>query len=195
MQEQDRDAAESEQRRQAVAAIAPLASTKRPGFSARLNMLFSLAGEREIARQRPSVLAALVPDWTTRQIRGWLTEDIVPSSIDLDLLVRYLASRLANDADHRHWEAFLLFGTDLVPNPLYQSQRQNERKLTQMATDLILELARENKLAPDSYDAQLALARMTAALRDLNVDPDQGFIQDGHKRMLFARVFGSQNRH
>lgn len=176
-------------------AITPLASSARPGFSARLNMLCSLAGERDIARRRPSDLAALVPDWTTAQVRSWLTEDVVPSSGDLDLLVRFLASQLANDANHRHWEAFLLFGPDLVTNPLYESQRQNERKLTQLATDLILELARENKLAPDSYDAQLALARMTAALKDLNVDPDQGFIQDGHKRMLFARVFGSQNRH
>ncbi|MEO0435287.1 MAG: hypothetical protein AAF098_00090 [Pseudomonadota bacterium] len=190
-----RDSSELEARRQAkrlaaLEAVVPAVSARRAGFSARLNMLCSLAGERELNNGRLEDLATLADHWVASEVRDWLTDDSVPQAVDLDLLVRFLASRLSEVTDHRLWEAYLLFGTDYVPNPLYAATHLADQDAAKLATTLLLELTRDYRIPPHSYDAEEALHEMMLALQDLNISSSKETLQAGHKRMLAARVFG-----
>ena len=168
------------------------ASQLRPGFSARLNMLCSLSGERELGRGRLEDLCDLNPNWSHSNVQAWLTSDWVPGARDLDMLVRFLCGSLEGKRDTRLWEAFLLFGSEHVANPLLDIASASDAELTELASEVLLEITREHRIAPNSYDIDQALADTVSALKDLNVSSSREELQAGHRRVIATRVFGSR---
>ncbi|MFK7831140.1 MAG: hypothetical protein AB8B57_15305 [Congregibacter sp.] len=164
-------------------------SPRRAGFSARLNMLCGLAGERDLSEGRLDDLTALVDQWEAGQVQSWLTDDIVPGVQDLDLLVRFLTSSLPSPADNRHWEAFLLYGADHVDNPLHDLLAPQNKALLELASRTLLQITRDYRIPPHSYDADMILREITQVLRDLNISAADTAIQPGHRLMLANRLF------
>jgi len=168
------------------------ASQLRPGFSARLNMLCSLAGERELGRGRLEDLCELNSNWSHSEVQSWLTSDWVPGARDLDMLVHFLCGHIAGKPETRLWEAFLLFGSEHVPNPLLDIASASDAELTDLASEVLLEITREHRIGPNSYDIDQALADTVSALKDLNVSSSREELQAGHRRVIATRVFGSR---
>ena len=66
-----------------------------PGFSARLNMLWDLAGAAPPQSEgRVLSVLAINPDWRESEVRKWLQKDVVPPPLDLHNMVAFLANRL-----------------------------------------------------------------------------------------------------
>lgn len=176
-------------RRDEAESLRTSAASKRAGFSARLNMLCGLAGERDLADGRLEDLLALNPDWDAASVRAWLTDDIVPSAADLDLLARFLTNRVTGDANHRLWEAFILYGAEHVENPLHKLLDPQGLALLDLASKTLLQITREYRVPPHAYDADLVLREIMHVLRDLNISPADTHIQPGHQLMLANRLF------
>lgn len=167
------------------------ASSRRAGFSARLNMLCSLAGERELARGRLEDICELREDWASSEVQSWLTEDWVPTPKDLDHLIRFLTKNLSQNSDPRQWEAYLLCGSECVANPLLEITSVSDQELSELASLLLMDITREYRIPPHSYDADKALADTITALQDLNVSSSREELQAGHRRIVATRVFGN----
>ncbi|MEM1402426.1 MAG: hypothetical protein AAGG55_03775 [Pseudomonadota bacterium] len=178
-------------RAESFAAVEVGASQLRSGFSARLNMLCSLAGERELGRGRLEDLCELNEKWVPSDVQAWLTSDWVPGARDLDMLVRFLCRSLEGKRDSRLWEAFLLYGSEHVANPLLDIASASDAELTELASRVLLEITREHRIAPSSYDVDQALADTVSALKDLNVTSAREELQPGHRQVIATRVFGS----
>ena len=88
-----------------------------------------------------------------------------------------------------HWEAFLLYGSDMVGYPPRHLHARDDRELLLLAAQLLSRITREQRIPAESYDAQAALDATLQALRDLNVDPAAGEVQDAHRRIVALRVF------
>lgn len=178
-----------ERRRELMGQLASESGTPRAGFSARLNMLCSLSGERELTDGRIEDIAALKTTWEPGDVRAWLTEDSPPPLEELELLVRFLTHGLSSRTPADHWTAYLLFGSDYIENPLRALTDVSEDALHDLATATLLQLTKEYKIPPHAYDADVTLAALTAALRDLNVSSSEEVLQPGHRRLLARRVF------
>lgn len=178
-----------ERRRAEAQALSSITASKRAGFSARLNMLCGLARERDLADGRLEDLAALSAGWDACVVREWLTNDIVPSAADLDLLVRFLTNRLPGETDHRLWEAFLLFGAEHVDNPLHGILDPQGHALLDLASKALLQITKQYRVPPHTYDADLVLREIMQILRDLNINAADTEIQRGHSLMLASRLF------
>lgn len=176
-------------RREDVQSLKSAVSSRRAGFSARLNMLCGLAGERDLANGRLEDLTALVDHWQAGDVQGWLTDDTVPNMQDFELLVRFLTGRLSAPSDHKHWEAFLLYGADHIDNPLHELLAPQSQGLLDLASRTLLQITRDYRVPPHSYDADMILREITQFLRDLNISAADTTIQPGHRLMLANRLF------
>jgi hypothetical protein len=165
-------------------------SDTRAGFSARLNLLCSLAGERDLGAGRVDDIAALNEKWPLERVRRWLTADEVPPLATLQTLVGFLAARLSTQERALHWEAFLLYGSELVSRPPHHLGTREDTRLMMLAANLLTDIARDHRIAADSYDADAALSKTVETLKSLNVDPDsERGLQEAHRRIVELRVF------
>jgi hypothetical protein len=182
-----------EQRRSAFLAAEGDNNVQRSGFSARLNMLCSLAGERDVNNGRLEDITGLNPDWERSLVKEWLCEDRLPSPQQLRALVRFLVERLQdnlhnnlqNNTDATLWEAHLVYGSEVISNPALAS---NESLLPLAAREL-LKITDEYCIPPDSYDAKGALQNIIELLEKLNFRSSESKLQPGHRLAIATNLF------
>ncbi len=161
------------------------------GFSARLNMLCGLAGERELNNGRLEDIAALNPQWQPEVVRGWFLDDQPPAYSDLQALVGFLTDRLEGDnTDAQQWQAYLLYGGTYVRNPMPDALIGSRAALWTLASRTLSDITREYRIPASSYDADLMLKRTIDILSSLNItDAGNTNLQPGHRRMIVAQLF------
>ncbi|MFT7287899.1 MAG: hypothetical protein ACI87W_002014 [Halieaceae bacterium] len=162
---------------------------RRHGFSARLNLLCGLAGERDFNNGRLEDITALDPDWQGAAVVNWLSADIPPALADLSALVRFLVSRLPSPTEPAAWEAYILYGEDIAPSPLQGILDQPDKHLLTLASRTIFLITREHKIDPNSYDGEQVLRQAIDCLKDLNITSADHELQKAHRLMLAASLF------
>lgn len=166
-----------------AAAYATQALEKLPthlGFSARLNMLWDLAGVVP-AQVEGRVLAVLGinPQWREAEVRKWLQKDILPPRLDLRNMVRFLVDQLDEGQDANRWEAFLIYGSPVVTSPVNHSLYREDQTRREIASLIFAQLTDEYGIAPSSYDADKAFQRCLTLMHKFNIYELQDF-QPGH---------------
>ena len=150
------------------------------GFSARLNMLWDLAGVVP-AQVEGRVLAVLGinPEWREAEVRKWLQKDVLPPRLDLRNMVRFLVAQLDEGQDANRWEAFLIYGTPVVTSPVNHSLYREDQTRREIASLIFAQLTDEYGIAPSSYDADKAFQRCLTLMHKFNIYELQDF-QPGH---------------
>ena len=89
------------------------------GFSARLNMLWDLAGVAPSQFEgRVLGVMAINSQWRESDIRKWLQKDVLPPRSELRNMVRFLVAQLDQGQNVERWEAFLIYGSPVVSSPV-----------------------------------------------------------------------------
>lgn len=177
-----------------AAAYASQALEKLPtplGFSARLNMLWDLAGVVP-AQIEGRVLAVLGinPQWREAEVRKWLQKDVLPPRLELRNMVRFLVSQLDDGQDVNRWEAFLIYGTPVVTSPVNHSLYREDQARREIASLIFAQLTEEYGIAPSSYDADTAFQRCLTLMHKFNIYELQDF-QPGHLEPFRNYMFPS----
>ena len=166
-----------------AARYAELAQDKLPlhmGFSARLNMLWDLAGIVP-SQFEGRVLAVLGVNsqWREGEVRKWLQKDVLPPREDLRNMVRFLVNYLDEAQDVERWEAFLVYGSPVVSSPVNHSMYREDQTRREIASLIFSQLTDEYGIAPSSYDADKAFQRCLTLMHKFNIYELQDF-QPGH---------------
>jgi hypothetical protein len=166
-----------------AAAYAANALDKLPthlGFSARLNMLWDLAGvvPGQIEGRVLAVLG-INPQWREAEVRKWLQKDVLPPRLDLRNMVRFLVDQLDAGQDVNRWEAFLIYGSPVVTSPVNHSLYREDQTRREIASLIFAQLTDEYGIAPSSYDADKAFQRCLTLMHKFNIYELQDF-QPGH---------------
>lgn len=161
------------------------------GFSARLNMLWDLAGVVP-SQFEGRVLAVLGinPEWREAEVRKWLQKDALPPRLDLRNMVRFLVGQLDEGQDVNRWEAFLIYGTPVVTSPVNHSLYREDQTRREIASLIFAQLTDEYGIAPSSYDADTAFQRCLTLMHKFNIYELQDF-QPGHLEPFRNYMFPS----
>ncbi|MCB1698196.1 MAG: hypothetical protein KDI34_18380, partial [Halioglobus sp.] len=93
-----------------------------PGFSARLNMLWDLAGAAPGQTEgRVLGVMGINSGWRESDVRNWLQKDVLPPRLELHNMVKFLVAQLEDTQDAGRWEAFLVYGSPIVSSPISHS--------------------------------------------------------------------------
>lgn len=161
------------------------------GFSARLNMLWDLAGAAPSQIEgRVIGLLGINSAWREGEVRKWLQKDIVPPRHDLHNMVRFLVSQLDDGQDARRWEAFLVYGSPIVSSPVNHSMYREDRERREIASMIFAQLTDEYDIPPSSYDADRAFQRCLTLMHKFNIYEVQDF-QPGHLEPFRNYMFQS----
>ncbi len=150
------------------------------GFSARLNMLWDLAGvvPGQIEGRVLAILG-INPEWREAEVRKWLQKDVLPPRLDLRNMVRFLVDQLDQGQDVNRWEAFLIYGSPVVTSPVNHSLYREDQTRREIASLIFAQLTDEYGIAPSSYDADKAFQRCLTLMHKFNIYELQDF-QPGH---------------
>lgn len=150
------------------------------GFSARLNMLWDLAGAAppQIEGRVLSVLG-INKEWRESDVRKWLQKDVLPPRLDLHNMVNFLVAQLGGDQDSRRWEAFLVYGSPIVSSPINHSMYRDDRTRREIATRIFARITDEYGIQPSTYNADEVFQRCLALMHKFNIYELQDF-QAGH---------------
>ena len=166
-----------------AARYAELAQDKLPaqmGFSARLNMLWDLAGIVPTqAEGRVLAVLGINRQWREGDLRKWLQKDVLPPREDLRSMVRFLVDHLDEGQDVERWEAFLIYGSPVVSSPVNHSMYREDQARREIASLIFAQLTDEYGIAPSSYDADKAFQRCLTLMHKFNIYELQDF-QPGH---------------
>jgi hypothetical protein len=162
------------------------------GFSARLNMLWDLAGiAPSLDEGRVISLLGLNSDWRETDVRGWLQKDVLPPRLELYNMVRFLVAQLGEHQDVRHWEAFLIYGPGVVSSPVDHLLYRQDQGRRDIATMIFAQVTDRYKIPPSAYDAEEAFQRCLTMMYKLNIYELRDF-QPGHlepfKNFMFSHV-------
>ncbi len=164
------------------------------GFSSRLNMLCGLAGERDLGAGRLEDIADLNPAWNVDDVRQWLCEDQLPPRGDLSALVSFLVANTEKPQPTSHWEAYLVFGGELVPNPLRSMMSTSSNAYLTLAAKTLTAITDEYELRASDYDAEQKLRETVELLSRLHIDSRIDSLQPGHRLMIAASLFPDRVR-
>ena len=105
------------------------------GFSARLNMLWDLAGAAppQIEGRVLSILG-INSAWRETDVRKWLQKDVLPPRIDLHNMVRFLVTQLNDSQNSQRWEAFLIYGSPIVSSPINHIMYRQDQTRREIAS-------------------------------------------------------------
>ncbi len=150
------------------------------GFSARLNMLWDLAGVAppQTGGRVISILG-INPAWRESDVRGWLQKDVLPPRLDLHNMVKFLVAQLDDSQDLRRWEAFLVYGSPIVASPINHSMYREDKTRRAIASMIFAQVTAEYAIPPSAYDADTAFQRCLALMQKFNIYELQDF-QPGH---------------
>ncbi len=150
------------------------------GFSARLNMLWDLAGAAPAQTEgRVIGVMGINSSWRESDVRNWLQKDILPSRLDLHNMVRFLVSQLEHNQDPRRWEAFLVYGSPIVSSPISHGVYREDKTRREIASMIFAQLTAEYAIPPSAYDADKVFQRCLTLMQKFNIYELQDF-QPGH---------------
>lgn len=150
------------------------------GFSARLNMLWDLAGVAPSQYEgRVLGVMAINTGWRESDIRKWLQKDVLPSREDLRNMVRFLIAQLDEGQDVERWEAFLIYGSPVVSSPVNHAMYRRDQARREIASLIFAQVTEEYGIPPSSYDADKAFQRCLGLMHKFNIYESQDF-QPGH---------------
>mgnify|MGYP001821627623 CR=1 FL=1 len=162
---------------------AQLAEDKLPpslGFSARLNMLWDLAGVAPSQFEgRVLGVLGINSSWRESDIRKWLQKDVLPSREDLRNMVSFLVAQLDEGQDIERWEAFLIYGSPVVSSPVNHAMYRRDQARREIASLIFAQVTEEYGIPPSSYDADKAFQRCLGLMHKFNIYESQDF-QPGH---------------
>jgi hypothetical protein len=150
------------------------------GFSARLNMLWDLAGAAPAQTEgRVIGVMGINSEWRESEVRNWLQKDILPSRLDLHNMVKFLVAQLKDNQDARRWEAFLVYGSPIVSSPISHSMYREDKTRREIASMIFAQITDEYAIPPSSYDADKVFQRCLTLMQKFNIYELQDF-QPGH---------------
>ena len=160
-----------------------IADTQLPlclGFSARLNMLWDLAGTAP-AQTEGRVLGVMGINsaWRESDVRNWLHKDVLPPRQELHNMVKFLVAQLDDKQDTRRWEAFLVYGSPIVASPISDSMYREDKTRREIASMIFAQLTAEYAIPPSAYDADKVFQRCLTLMQKFNIYELQDF-QPGH---------------
>lgn len=162
------------------------------GFSARLNLLWDLAGIVPSQLEgRVLAIMAINPEWREGDLRRWLQQDVLPPRQDLRKMVHFLVHELGEEHDPLRWEAFLVYGTPIVSSPLEHLLYQADSGRREVAARIIARLAERFRIPPSSYDAAALFQRCLRLMQQFNIYELQDF-QAGHLELFHNLLFPAE---
>jgi len=159
------------------------------GFSARLNMLWDLAGIAPLQNEgRVLAVLGLNSNWKESEVRGWLQRDVLPPRLELHNMVKFLVAQLDDTADCEHWEAFISYGSPVVSSPISAKVYRADSIRREIAAMIFARITEQYGIAPATYNADQAFHRCISLMQKFNIYEAQDF-QAGHlepfKRVMF----------
>lgn len=174
------------------AALAQEALPATLGFSARLNMLWDLAGVAPAQIEgRVLGVMGINSDWRESEVRKWLQKDVLPPRLELHNMVRFLVAQLDDGQDVARWEAFLVYGSPVVSSPVNHSMYREDQTRREIASLIFAQLTDEYGIPPSAYDADKAFQRCLTLMHKFNIYELQDF-QPGHLEPFRNYMFPSE---
>lgn len=159
------------------------------GFSARLNLLWDLSGLVPSQLEgRVLAIMAINPDWREGDLRRWLQQDVLPPRQELRRMVHFLVLALGEEHEPLRWEAFLVYGTPIVPSPLEHLLYQADSGRREIAARIIARLTERFRIPPSSYDAATLFQHCLRLMQQFNIYELQDF-QAGHLELFHNLLF------
>jgi hypothetical protein len=150
------------------------------GFSARLNMLWDLAGAAPPqAEGRVISIMGINREWRETDIRKWMQKDVVPPRIDLHNMVKFLVAQLEESQDVQRWEAFLIYGSPIVSSPISSAMYREDETRREIASTIFAQITDEFGIPPSAYEADQVFQRCLTLMHKFNIYELRDF-QSGH---------------
>lgn len=150
------------------------------GFSARLNMLWDLAGAAPPQTEgRVISVLGINRQWRESEVRKWLQKDVLPPRVDLHNMVKFLVAQLEGGQDSRRWEAFLLYGSPIVPSPVNNTMYREDQTRREIASTIFAQITDEYGIPPSAYEADQVFQRCLTLMHKFNIYELRDF-QAGH---------------
>lgn len=162
------------------------------GFSARLNMLWDLAGAAppQIEGRVLSILG-INKAWRESEVRKWLQKDVLPSRLDLHNMVKFLVEQLDDVQDSKRWEAFLIYGSPIVSSPVSHSMYREDQTRREIASTIFSQITDEYGISPSSYEADKVFQRCLTLMHKFKIYELRDF-QSGHLEPFKSYMFPSE---
>lgn len=162
------------------------------GFSARLNMLWDLAGAAPPQTEgRVISVLGINRQWRESEVRKWLQKDVLPPRVDLHNMVKFLVAQLEGGQDNRRWEAFLLYGSPIVSSPVNNTMYREDQTRREIASTIFAQITDEYGIPPSAYEADQVFQRCLTLMHKFNIYELRDF-QAGHlepfKNTMFPGV-------
>jgi hypothetical protein len=159
------------------------------GFSARLNMLWDLAGAAppQIEGRVLSILG-VNKAWRESEVRKWLQKDVLPSRLELHNMVKFLVEQLDDVQDCQRWEAFLVYGTPIVSSPVNHSMYREDQTRREIASTIFAQITDEYSIPPSSYEADKVFQRCLTLMHKFKIYELRDF-QSGHLEPFKSYMF------
>jgi len=161
------------------------------GFSARLNMLWDLAGAAPPQSEgRVISILGINREWRESEVRKWLQKDVLPPRLDLHNMVRFLVAQLDKGQDVRRWEAFLVYGSPIVSSPVSSAMYREDQTRREIASTIFAQITDEYGIPPSAYEADEVFQRCLTLMHKFNIYELRDF-QAGHLEPFKNYMFPS----
>lgn len=162
------------------------------GFSARLNMLWDLAGAAPPQSEgRVISIMGINRQWREADVRKWLQKDVLPPRLDLHNMVRFLVAQLDEGQDVRRWEAFLVYGSPIVSSPVSSAMYRADQTRREIASTIFAQITDEYGIPPSAYEADEVFQRCLTLMHKFNIYELRDF-QSGHLEPFKNYMFPGQ---
>lgn len=159
------------------------------GFSARLNMLWDLAGAAPPQTEgRVISVLGINRDWRESDVRKWLQKDVLPPRLDLHNIVKFLVAQLDAGQDVNRWEAFLVYGSPIVSSPVNHAMYREDQTRREIASTIFAQITDEYGIAPSAYEADQVFQRCLTLMHKFNIYELRDF-QAGHLEPFKSYMF------
>ena len=162
------------------------------GFSARLNMLWDLAGiVPSQIEGRTLAIMGINKQWRESDIRKWLQKDVLPPRLEFYNMVKFLVGHLQDSHNTQRWEAFLLYGSPIVSSPVKHIMYREDQARRDIATMIFAQITDKYEIPPSAYEADEVFQRCLTFMHKFNIYELRDF-QSGHMEPFKNYMFPSE---